>query len=270
MSGRGRPVTVIKKLNTRRTYDKGVELWTRWCSEQRRDPSAHRDVRAYMDVLMGGVKPKAPATILLRLQSIAGFLRQSAGVDLFDDLWFQSLRARLNSELKEQRKGNRAKGYNCHPFGVRELRQVFAGRDMTVADYRNRAWMLLVLVAELTPREIQVLRVADLSFDDRGAWLRCEKREVRVDRGATRLCPVLALREYLEVSKLRGGNLFPVCERGRSGRLRTNGSGIDHYNQRDIIMRYAELIGLNPAGYKPSSLIEGRKRDYNATRAFGL
>ena len=124
-----------------------------------------------------------------------------------------------------------------------------AKRPQTVKQYRDRALMLFGMASAMRRSELIALEVPDLRFDASHvfATIRRSKtdqegkgREVCVNTGR-RLCPVTALREWLEIAGITEGPVFRSVGKGNPGRIgpRLTGEGLNL-----IVRKYARTHGV--------------------------
>jgi integrase len=252
-----------RAFTTRQTYIQGWGMFKRWCVKEKIKPlyASGPDIMRHVDEEMSGGSPKAPATMLLRLQAVAVHLRTSGRPDPFADASLRQLRTRLNRQMATPKA--------WQPFRGADLRTAFKRPAHGLVEIRDRAMLLNMYVNRLTPQDVAGLRVADVRFVDNDVELTVGGKRVHVYQGTTDLCPVAALKSWLKATPAVAGPLFP--------RTRKNGKPqdtpprpVNHRSIRETLRKYARRIGINPAGMCANSLLLGYEMDFNATRAVGL
>ena len=204
--------------------------------------------------------PAAPETLALFLAGIAdkGYAvttlrRYVAAIgaahvaDGFDDPTKVPLIAALLDGIARER-GIAAEGKAA--LTPSDLARIVAALPETPLGVRDRAIVLLGFAAALRRSELAALDVEDLRFTDEGVELlvRVSKTDQR-RAGARvfvplgyRLCPVTALRCWMDVSDTASGPLFRRISRGDrvlDGRLSAQGIAT-------VVKRAGEAVGLNP------------------------
>ena len=126
---------------------------------------------------------------------------------------------------------------------------------------RDKALLLVGFAGAFRRSELSEMKVADLRFDDRGVQILVERSKtdttgegqwVGVPSTGTELCPVRALREWLQVAGIDDGNVFRSIRHGPEV--------LDTMSTRTIantIKKLADQVGLDPALYSGHSLRAG-------------
>jgi site-specific recombinase XerD len=131
----------------------------------------------------------------------------------------------------------------------------------TLAGSRDRALLALGFAGAFRRSELVALEVADLTEAPDGlrVWIRRSKTdqegegaEIAIPRGY-RLRPVEAVQAWLAAAEITEGPLFrPVLEGGR-----IQPEPLSAFSAAQIVKRYAERAGLDPAAYAGHSLRSG-------------
>lgn len=114
------------------------------------------------------------------------------------------------------------------------------------------------------PREVFAIKLSDVRFAKYGLSVMIGDEDVRIYSGDTALCPVKAIRAWIGEGKLAGGYLFPILQGKNAGKQ------LNVMAQIAALKSIARKARVNPAGMCCTSLLEGRKLDYNDTRALSL
>ncbi len=142
-----------------------------------------------------------------------------------------------------------------------DLARIVAALPETRLGLRDRAIILLGFAAALRRSEIAALDVADLTFADDGVELRVRASKTDQRRAGARvfvpiggaLCPVRALRGWLEISAIEDGALFRRISRGdRVMPARLAGQGVG-----SAVKRAGEAAGLDAQAIGGHSLRAG-------------
>jgi integrase len=148
--------------------------------------------------------------------------------------------------------------------GSGDLRRVIDRMNLTLAGWRDRTIILLGFGAALRRSEIVGLDVEDLRWTteaDGGTGvvlkLRSTKsgrfKEVHLPEGTTELCPVRALRLWLEISKLTAGPLFrPLTRNLRQREVRLTDRSV-----AEIVKKRVRAAGLDARQFSGHSLRAG-------------
>lgn len=131
----------------------------------------------------------------------------------------------------------------------------------TMAGKRDRAMLLLGFAGAFRRSELAALNVEDLTFGANGVdvLIRRSKTDqegagktVAVPHG-THLLPVQALQAWLAAADITQGPIFRAVS--RSGTVGTD--AITGHTVANVVKRYAELAGLDVAGFSGHSLRAG-------------
>jgi site-specific recombinase XerD len=131
----------------------------------------------------------------------------------------------------------------------------------TLAGHRDRALLALGFAGAFRRSELVALEVADLSEVPDGLRVRIrrsktdqegEGAEIAIPRGY-RLRPVEAVQTWLDFARIATGPVFrPVLKGGR-----IQPEPLSAFSAAQIVKRYAERAGLDPAAYAGHSLRAG-------------
>lgn len=242
--------------NTRIAYDKAWHSFAEWCDEHRLDalPASPETAVLYLTALARRCKL---ATLRLHLTAI-NVRHRDAGLDQPGDFppmrtFMRGLAKRLGSAPAPKR-----------ALTPEQIAGMIDTLDLrTRIGLRDRAVLLLGLAMAARRSELVALDLEDLEERDRG--LRVRIRFSKTDqegRGAVigiprtghpELCPVGAVRAWIEGAELTAGPLFRAVD--RHGRV-----SADRLGSREIariVKAGASRIGLAPDQYAAHSLRSG-------------
>ncbi len=132
----------------------------------------------------------------------------------------------------------------------------------TVKGKRDRALLLLGFCAALRRSELAGVKVEDLEFTAQGIILTLPRsktdqtgqgRKIGIPKGRGRICPVMAVNEWIVQLGADEGFLFRAVSKGR----RIGDEKLSDRAVADIIKHYAAQAGLNPERYSGHSLRSG-------------
>ena len=152
-----------------------------------------------------------------------------------------------------------------------DLRRVVSRLPGSTAGVRDRALLLVGFAGALRRSELVALEIDDgrgqsassrCSFVPGGLHIHLGKtktdqegrgRSVAIPRGKTKLCPVVALRTWLDLSQITRGPVFRGIDRhGRVGRTALTDRAV-----ADIVKKAVLRAGLNPVLFSGHSLRAG-------------
>ena len=272
-----------KSDNTRRAYRAGVRAWCHWCDQHELPclPARAGDVVAFLAAERGrgfGVN-----TLDLRRAAIR-YLHFIAGCPV----------PTAEAQVSETMAGIRRSAADAGELPAKKLavtadllRQILApiGDDLT--GLRDRALLLVGFAGALRRAELAAIRLEHIETRDRGLRLTLPHSKgersgrgvtVALPYGATELCPVRALRRWLDAAGLTEGPVFRriwLPPRGRDGSQaplpRLGTEAIDPRTVARVLQARAAAAGFDPAALgghslKRGALTTGMDRGVHPTR----
>lgn len=167
----------------------------------------------------------------------------------------------VRTVLRGVRRVNGAAQRRVNPLVKRELLEMVACMD-GVRGARDRALLLMGFSAALRRSELAALQVEDVEMVREGMVINLRKsktdqnalgRKIAIPWGRQNVCPVQALCQWLQASKIIGGPIFRAIGRGdyiASEQLSAQSIAL-------IIKGYASLVGLDQAKFSGHSLRAG-------------
>jgi site-specific recombinase XerD len=246
---------------TRRAYQsdwKHFTSWTLTCGVQSL-PAAPETVETYVTALTLAQTPRgqqyAVQTIARRLAAIAHFHRQARQPDPTQDEIVKT----CMSGVRRDAVGRATNAKSA--IRVRHLRKGLKGQPTAAKDIRNRALLLIGFAGGFRRSELVGIDVEHLTFNDEGAVKVTLPKSKTNQEGkpesvwilpAGSLCPVKALRAWLEVSGIVAGPVFVGVDRHKNlkGRLSTDAVAC-------VVKRLARTVGLDPKEFSAHSLRAG-------------
>ena len=240
---------------TRRAYRSDWASFTAWCREHGAAPlpATPSTVASYLADMASSHKP---STIQRHLAAINGAHRlagtPSPTAHEAVRLVMQGIRRTLGVAPAQAR-----------PIGLEDLRRMLAALPKGMAGDRDRALLLVGWAGAFRRAELVALDVEDVEATDDGLVVRVRHsktdqqgagREVGIPLGTTvQMCPVKALREWLEAASISTGPLFRKVDRhGHAGAQRLNPASV-----AEVVKRAATLSGLDPTPFSGHSLRAG-------------
>lgn len=240
---------------TLRAYDADWRLFVKWCTDEGHStkPVAPETVSFYLEHLF--TAKKKAKTIERALYGIIFTLR-SQGVD-----W------ETPPFIKKQLKGIRKKiaqagGHSKpkDPLAKSDFERAMSMFSSDLRGTRDRAVLTILWIGAFRRSEVAGLDVSDVKFVPREGLLVRPKTSKTDQTGQNEgkglplqqnldVCPVHALREWLDVAKIDAGPLFRrVYRDGTVGKGRLSDKSI-----AEIVKRAAKLAGLDPTKYSGHS-----------------
>jgi integrase len=209
-----------KSEATKRAYKSDFDLFGKWCAETKFD---------FLTAL-----PEAVALYLLKLYrdqtrpSTIG--RKLAAISQAHKL--AGFGSPINAQVREVKKGiDRKLGKSkrqAKPISVEHLERIVETADRDLIGTRDCALILLGWSAALRRSELVALDLDDLEDVGEGVVINIRKSKTdQTGEGARigvpfarekKLCPVLALRKWLRMSRISSGPIFRNLGRGQKGR----------------------------------------------------
>lgn len=132
-----------------------------------------------------------------------------------------------------------------------------------IVQIRDKAILLIGFMGAFRRSEISALRLENISFSPKGMEIFIANSKADQEgQGAVvaipyiddeRLCAVLAVRKWLQVSQITSGPLF----RGFTKSMSLRKTALSDKSIADIVKKYMALIGLDPSMYGAHSLRHG-------------
>ena len=241
-----------RATNTRRAYKSDWRDFAGWCAARERDPLPAAP--ALVGLYLAAREHLSVATLSRRVSSIAAEHRRT-GHSL--DTRHPAIADVLRGLRRERGSAQR----HAEALTVPLLKRVLAHMGDDLGALRDRALLLVGIVAALRRSELVALDVADIAVGEEG--LRITIRQSKTDAeghgavlavGRTRrpTCPAAAYEAWLAAARITKGAAFRAVDRhGRlGGRLSGNAVAL-------IVQRRAAAAGLDPAVYSGHSLRSG-------------
>lgn len=248
--------------STRRAYQTKWRAFSTWCELHRAAPlPAAPDVVALYLTELAPTRSVSTLTVIL---AAIGDAHGAAGLP-------RPTSARLADVWAGIRRKHGRPPAQKSALVTADLRKVVARLPPTIAGARDKALLLVCFAGALRRSELVALELADnarrdvlcrCSFVPGGLHIRLGRSKtdqegrgqlVAIPRGKTRLCPVVALRAWLDVAKISSGPIFREVDRhGRVGSAALSGHAV-----AGIVKRAALRAGLDPMQFSGHSLRAG-------------
>lgn len=210
--------------NTERSYAAAWDQWEAFCSSQGSEALSREHGSRLLLVWIGALRSEGlkVSTVKARIAAVVSGFRSAGLPSPADDELVR--RARRGLGVEAARAGERRK--QAKPLTVDRLRAVVDALPNDVRGIRDRAILLLAFGAALRRSEVSALRVVDVEIRDGGlsVFLARSKtdqagagRRIGVRAGRGGLCPVAAVRAWLDVLSAAGvseGALFRSVNKG--------------------------------------------------------
>jgi hypothetical protein len=207
-----------KADNTRRAYRAGVRAWCAWCDQHGLTalPARSGDIAAFLAAQRYPAPPERPLsanTLKLRLAAI-GYLHYLAGCPS------PTTTARVTETLAGLDKLAKQAGHGPKPklaAKIAILREIVGPIGDDLPGLRDRALLLLGFAGAFRRAELARIEVADLEECEHGLRITLpfskgdrESKGVRVGipYGTSELCPVRALKRWLDAGGITQGPVF--------------------------------------------------------------
>ncbi len=242
--------------STRRAYASDVKIFLTYCDSARLAPTTVAAVAAFLAA--EDKAGRAVATIRRRHIALRQWFRDQGISEPVptEDLNVKKL---LHGLRRERGSAQR----QALPIFVEHLAKWCAVQPDTLHAVLHQALLLLGWAGGFRRSELVALTVGDLAFDDLGAVVTIRRgktdqegrgRAVRIPPGDHPLtCPVTALKNWLERSKVSTGPVFRRTRRGRVWAKR----GLCARTVDDLVKRLAASVGLDATKYSAHSLRAG-------------
>jgi integrase len=207
-----------KADNTRRAYRAGVRAWCAWCDQHGLTPLPARpaDIAAFLAGQRYPPPPEKPLssnTLKLRLAAI-GYLHYLAGCPS------PTTTARVTETLAGLDKLAKQAGQGPKPklaAKIAILREIVGPIGDDLPGLRDRALLLLGFAGAFRRAELARIEVADLEEGEHGLRItlpfskgdrESKGVQVGIPYGTSELCPVRALKRWLDAAGITRGPLF--------------------------------------------------------------
>ncbi|WP_434043550.1 MULTISPECIES: integrase [Sorangium] len=236
--------------NTRRLYAAQWRQFMAWCAARGAValPARPRLLVLYLASLARD--RLAPATLKAALHAIAKAHQLTGLAPPTEDPIVLRARRRILAETSSDRR-------HVTPLTPALMRQMLAPLGHELIDARDRALLLLGFAARLRRAELVALDVEDALGVGSAIELLVHNRRLVIPPGQdARLCPVQALRAWVDSADLRTGALFVSINRW--GRL---GGRLPDRSVSDIVQARARQAGIELKGLSGDSLHVGPADD---------
>jgi len=148
------------------------------------------------------------------------------------------------------------------PVLTEDLRLMVNAASNDLLGCRDRALLLIGFAGGFRRSELVALDFEDLEFQREGVVITLRRsktdqegqgRRIGIPLGSGKTCPVRALEKWIGMASIQSGSLFRSVNRhgqAATGRLSDRAVAL-------IVKRWAESVGLDPAGYAGHSLRAG-------------
>lgn len=248
-------VAASKAPATRRAYAQGWRAFSSWCASKGLEPMpAHPNTLALYaaELAQAGRKPSTvekAVSAVVAAHGAAGHLSPRT----------EAVAATLSGIRRTHGTAPR----EAAPVLAGHLRSMLANLPATLLGKRDAALLLVGFVGALRRSELVALELRDVAFTDAGAELTLRRsktdqegkgRKVALPVSASpTLCPVRALKAWLEAAGIVSGPLFR--EVNRHGQVA--GAALSGHSVGRIVKRAAAAAGLEPGIFSGHSLRAG-------------
>ncbi|MBU1909086.1 MAG: tyrosine-type recombinase/integrase [Verrucomicrobia bacterium] len=241
--------------NTRRAYQRQNKAFLKWCHEEGRSP-----MPASADTLAGYLGEMAARGVGVSTmnQALAAIMlaHRVAGFDPPSGL-------KLTFKWRRIRREKKTAPRKAAPILTGDLRLIISALPRTPIGLRDRALLLTGFVGAFRRSELVALMFEDVAFTGEGVrvFLPQSKTdqegqgvEVPLPHGrSAEMCPVRALRDWLEIAAINSGTVFRRVDRhGNIGNGSLSGRGVAL-----IVQRVARKAGLDVERISAHSLRSG-------------
>ena len=248
--------------NTRRAYKTSWADFEAWCEQEGLGalPARPETVVLYVsdradDLKLGTIGHRLAA--ISTAHKLAGYPNPaSRREEPLRSIW-QGM-ARAKGSRKEQKEPLLKKHLEVM---VEELDRSCSSEANWLRNARDKALLLVGFAGAFRRSELSTMKVDDLRFDERGVQILVERSKtdtagegqwVGIPATGTELCPVRALRDWLQSARIEEGYVFRSVRHGPVV--------LDAMSTRTIantIKKLAEQVGLDPNMYSGHSLRAG-------------
>lgn len=145
------------------------------------------------------------------------------------------------------------------PIGLEEIRKFQFGDD--IISIRDKAILLLGFAGAFRRSEIIAIKAENVTFTDEGMTILLESSKtdkfgkgqvVAIPHSHDEYCPVQAVKDWMDISRIRTGLLFRSFTKSHTMR-----GGMSSHSISLIIKKYVASIGLDESEYSGHSLRRG-------------
>ena len=252
-----------KSKNTKRAYKNAWNDFSYFCANIARIqalPASPQTVADYLQYLADGASKIS--TINQRVAAIA-FFHRTAGKP---DPTIHPLVTTLMQGIRRERVDERAESVRqVEPLARDELFHICIALPDDLRGKRDKALLLLGFAIARRESELAALNVRDIAFSERGMTVSIRKSKTdqfgegrkkiieHLAEGSEFICPVCALRAWLEAAEIPGGAIFRKVDRwGKVWEKRINARTVAY-----IVKRNIAAIGRDPKEFAGHSLRAG-------------
>jgi integrase len=235
--------------NTRRAYQGDLDHFRRWGGDI---PASALCVARY---LAAHAETHSPATLTRRVVAIG---RAHASGGLPDPTASELVRLTLRGIRRTYGRPQR----RATALRAEHLAAIVATLDTSIKDVRDRALLLVGFAGAFRRSELSAAVCSDIEWRSQGIVLSLPRsktdqegqgRTVAIPCRRDAVCPVNALREWLEAGRITDGPLFrPITKGGQ-----VLGSSLSGNATAEIVKQHVMAIGLDPELYSGHSLRAG-------------
>jgi integrase len=247
-----------KASSTRRAYDSSWRAFSAWCADR-----GLRDLPAATGTVAGYLADLAPRRSVATLGRHLAALRDK---HLHDGAPFPDSAELLDVWIGIRRTHGRAPR-RVRALVTADLRKVIGKLPASPSGVRDKAMLLIAFAGALRRSELVALELGQYaavrcSFVAGGLQITIgrsktdqlgEGQAVAIPRGRTKLCPVAALRAWLDLSGILKGPIFRGVD--RHGRVAQ--TGLSDRAFADIVKRAVLCAGFDPLQFSGHSLRAG-------------
>jgi site-specific recombinase XerD len=245
-----------KAPNTLRAYRGAWEAFEAWAQERGVAPLPAPPAIVASYLAHRATEGAKPASLALYLSAITEAHRAAGG-----DAKALRASAEVRAVMAGIRRTHGAAQRQASPATAEVLRAVVPGLGTDLGGLRDRALVTLGFAGAFRRSELVALDVADLVFSPRGVEVRVrrsktdqagEGRIAAIPFASGEVCPVRALRAWLDAAQLTSGPVFRAVDRW--GKI---GGRLDGRDVARIVKRTVQASGLDPQPFSGHSLRSG-------------
>lgn len=203
--------------NTKKAYAKAWNSFLEWCVNNKSNPIEANPPEALVGLYIADIADRLkPASLEVAIASIRHYLRQRG-------ISFDTKHPSIAQVLKGIRREKGCKQVQKEPVLVEDLRAMVAALSDNLMGTRDRAILLIGFAGAFRRSEIVDLEIKDLRGTRDGFVITMRKsktdqdgtgQEKAIPYGANAsTCPVRALKDWLQISKIKEGKLFRSIDR---------------------------------------------------------
>lgn len=241
--------------NTRRSYARAWEQWSAYAHEHGASalPASPLVIAAYLAHLDS--EGLSTSTMDITLAAIVDRHRAARITLPTNDPVVRDVRAGIRARRGTHPEGKAALG----PF---ELQEMIDALPPDLSGMRDRALLLVGFGAALRRSELVALRVEHVTWHARGLVVLVARSkgdqegrgvEIPIHAAPGSLCPVAALRAWLDAARIVDGPIFRSVSRWN----RIGGTALNARHVAEVVKRAAKRVGLDPRTLAGHSLRAG-------------